>query len=127
MPCQIILHDGPLPRADHAHRSPGIGAQITFEGIVRPSEAERAIVALDYEVYSPMAENQLTALGNAMIDQHHLQSLRVEHSRGRVPVGAVSFRLTIESAHRKEGIRAMDEFIDLLKRDVPIWKTAVEE
>jgi molybdopterin synthase catalytic subunit len=42
-----------------------------------------------------------------------------------VPVGACSLRLLVAAAHRKPALKAMDEFIDALKRDIPIWKEAV--
>jgi molybdopterin synthase catalytic subunit len=39
--------------------------------------------------------------------------------------GQCSFRLQVASAHRAEALAAMTEFIDRLKRDVPIWKSPV--
>jgi molybdopterin synthase catalytic subunit len=49
----------------------------------------------------------------------------VEHSRGRVAAGECSFRLRVAASHRPEALRAVEEFIDRMKRDVPIWKTPV--
>ena len=121
----IKIVDGPLapdspPRAvEHA------GALVVFEGIVRPHEDGRPITALDYEAYQPMAATQLRRLGEEMVRRHGLLGLSVEHSRGRIRVGECSFRLRIASRHRPEALRATEQFIDRLKRDVPIWKTAV--
>jgi molybdopterin synthase catalytic subunit len=103
----------------------GAGALLCFEGVVRPTEDGRALIALDYEAYEPMAQQQLDALGRHIVERHGLLALQVEHSRGRVPVGLVAFRLRVASAHRQEGLAAMEEFIDRMKRDVPIWKTPV--
>lgn len=120
----VTIIDGPLPAP--APWSPdGAGAVLCFDGVVRPTENDAPILALDYEVYHPMAEQQLQQLAHAMVEQHHLTALCVEHSRGRVRVGECSFRLRIASPHRKEGLAAMDTFIDRMKRDVPIWKTPV--
>ena len=96
-----------------------------FEGIVRANEQGRAIRALSYEAYEPMATNSLTQLANDMLSKHTLIAITVEHSRGEVATGQRSFRLAIHSAHRKEALAAMDEFIDRMKRDVPIWKIAI--
>ena len=101
------------------------GAIVSFDGIVRPSENERPIEALDYEAYQPMAEKQLRELAQSIVEENGLLAICVEHSNGRVPVGKCSFRLRIAATHRKEAIRAMDSFIDRLKQDVPIWKKAV--
>ncbi len=102
-----------------------VGATVVFEGIVRTDEAGRAIRALAYEAYEPMASNSLAELARDILSKHGLIAITVEHSRGEVAVGQRSFRLAIESAHRKEALAAMDEFIDRMKRDVPIWKTAI--
>jgi molybdopterin synthase catalytic subunit len=42
-------------------------------------------------------------------------------------VGQRSFRLTVHARHRAESLAAVGEFIDRMKRDVPIWKTALHD
>lgn len=102
-----------------------VGATVVFEGIVRANEQGRAIRALSYEAYEPMATNSLTELARDILSKHELIAITVEHSRGEVAAGERSFRLSIDSAHRKEALAAMDEFIDRMKRDVPIWKSPI--
>jgi molybdopterin synthase catalytic subunit len=123
-PVEIHILDGPLSPAPPW---PGaqVGARVIFEGIVRPLENDRPIVALDYEAYQPMAERQLHHLASQLLNEHHLLAIVVQHSRGRVRVGECSFRLLIASRHRKEALAAMDQFIDRLKQEVPIWKSPV--
>jgi len=124
----ISITDGPVPEApcgNWRERAIGAGAYLVFEGIVRPLEGIEPIVALEYEAYEPMATRELTRLAHDILARHALAAISVEHSRGRVPAGACSFRLRIWSGHRKEGLAAMDEFIDRMKRDVPIWKRVV--
>jgi molybdopterin synthase catalytic subunit len=125
MRIHAVIVDGPLAPARGEEAAAGAGAVLRFEGIARGDEAGRAIAALEYETYDPMAVNLLRRLAVEMGERHGLIAVRVEHSRGRVPVGACSFRLEIESAHRGPGIAAMTEFIDRMKRDVPIWKRPV--
>ena len=102
-----------------------VGATLVFEGIVRANEQGRAIRALLYEAYEPMATNSLTQLANDILSKHALIAITVEHSRGEVLAGERSFRLAIDSPHRKEALAAMDEFIDRMKRDIPIWKSPI--
>jgi len=125
MSIEISIIEGPLPQEPQPWTADGTGAIVCFEGVVRGTENDRSIEALDYDVYDPMATRQLTRLAQSLCEQHGLMAVRVLHSRGRVPVGQCSFRLQIASKHRKEAIRAMDEFIDQLKQDIPIWKKAV--
>jgi len=125
-PIDVRIVDGPLEPATEAWpAAAGAGAVLTFEGIARPTEDGRPIVALDYEAYEPMASRMLSRLAEHAIGRTGVLAVSVEHSVGRVPVGARSFRLRIASEHRKEGLAATDEYIDALKRDVPLWKRAV--
>jgi molybdopterin synthase catalytic subunit len=39
-----------------------------------------------------------------------------------VPVGEASIVVRIEAKHRAEAFGMLGEFMDRLKRDVPIWK-----
>jgi molybdopterin molybdotransferase len=122
----VHILDGPLPPADAGADTPGVaGAIVCFDGVVRATEDGRPITALDYEVYEPMASHQLRGLCDDMQRRFELLSVSAWHSRGRVPVGACSFRLCIAAQHRTAALQAMAEFIDRLKQDVPIWKTPV--
>src|SRR5215212_8093871 len=123
----VHIFDGPLPSPGPPRDVPNAGAVLCFEGVVRPMEAGRRIVALDYEVYEPMATTLLRRLGEEVARHHGLIDLSVEHSRGRVRAGECSFRLRVASPHRPEALRAVEEFVDRMKRDVPIWKIAVYE
>jgi len=124
MSIHVEIVNGPLGKAT-APSIAGAGAALVFEGIVRELEDGTRITALDYEAYEPMATRELTRLAEELSTSHGLLSITVEHSRGTVPVGQCSFRLRVLSAHRKQALAAMDEFIDRMKRDVPIWKKAV--
>lgn len=124
MNTSVQIYDGPLPDAA-PWRVAGAGAVMCFEGVVRPTEADQPIAGLRYETYDPMAENELHRLASEALDRFDILTVRVEHSRGFVANHACSFRLRIASAHRKEGLAAMDWYIDQMKQTVPIWKHAV--
>ena len=121
----VRITDGPLSPAPAARPPNNAGAVLCFEGIVRPEEDGRPLAALDYEAYQPMAGTLLRRLAEEIAARHGLIALTVEHSRGRVAAGECSFRLTVASRHRPEALRAVEQFVDRMKRDVPIWKTPV--
>ncbi len=109
-----------------------VGALLRFDGIVRRAEPSTAdpsahhdLLALDYQTYDPMAQRELDALAHRVATRYALYSLIALHSRGRVHVGEVSFVLQVAAPHRAEALAAMTDFIDDLKRDVPIWKHPV--
>lgn len=125
MSVRVAILQGPLAASCPA-TPVGAGAVIVFEGVVRPEEHGRPIAGLNYEAYQPMAEAQLLALGNRVLAQFGLLAVFAEHSIGEVPIGATSFRLLIAAEHRKEALAAAEWFIEAMKRDVPIWKRAIE-
>lgn len=112
---------GPAPQPERG----SVGARLVFEGIVRAMEDARAIDALEYEVYEPMATRQMESIAGGLAAELGLLSIDVWHSRGRVGVGECSLRVEVRSRHRGEGLAAMARFIEALKRDVPIWKRPV--
>lgn len=120
------IHVGPLSGPPPPFPCDGAGAVVCFEGRVRPIEDGRAIRGLCYEAYEPMARDMLVAVGEEIVSRHCLVGLCVEHSTGQVLVGECSFRLQIAAPHRQEALAAMGQFIDRLKEDVPIWKSAVK-
>jgi len=101
------------------------GAILQFEGVVRPTEDGRPLLALEYEAYRPMANNMLGDLARRVLEEHGLTAVTVEHSTGTVRVGERSFRLVIASPHRGPALNAMASFIDRMKQAVPIWKRPV--
>ena len=126
MAVQASIHSGPLQHPPPPFPCAGAGAVVCFQGLVRPTENGRTIRGLCYEAYEPMAGDMLVAIGEELVGRHGLDAICAEHSKGLVLVGQCSFRLQIAGRHRQESLAAMSEFIDRLKRDVPIWKTAVE-
>ncbi len=122
---QVHVVEGPLARSWPPASFAGAGAVVVFDGVVRPLEEGRTLEALDYEAYRPMADRQLERLAARAVADHGVMACLVWHSVGRVAVGEASFRLVVASAHRREALRAMDWFIDAMKKDVPIWKRPV--
>lgn len=123
MSIEVQIVEGPVPLSGPLEIA-GAGAVVSFSGLIRPTEGGRSIEGLHYEAYRPMAERQIEAIARELIDIHRLLAMRILHSVGWVGAGECSFRLDIASSHRQEAIVAMSEFIDRLKKDVPIWKQA---
>ncbi|MBB3209654.1 molybdopterin synthase catalytic subunit [Rhodopirellula rubra] len=103
------------------------GAVMTFRGCVRSSEvdqdrASKPILGLEYEIYEPMTSRELHRLAVQFATKFGVIAVDVEHSFGFVENGECSFVLQVVTSHRREAIAFIDEFIDAMKRHVPIWK-----
>lgn len=101
----------------------GMGAAITFSGVVRGSEAGEPIAAIDYEAFVPMAERQFNLLFDQLAERWPtLESVRLVHRLGVVRVNEASLWVEIVSPHRGEAFAACQWLIEEMKRVVPIWK-----
>jgi molybdopterin synthase catalytic subunit len=98
------------------------GAMVEFRGIVRAEEAGRPIAELEYEAYAPMAEKVMRTIIEDIARRHPCLFVGVTHRVGVVPVGEAAIHVVVASAHRAEAFAMVTEFMDRLKRDVPIWK-----
>ncbi len=98
------------------------GAVVVFHGITRDHNEGRSVLWLEYEAYSPMAENMMTRIIAEMRDKWEIGDVAVCHRTGRVDIGQTSMVLAVSAAHRRPAFESALYFIDRLKEVVPIWK-----
>jgi len=123
----IITHDAINEAALLAQRtmSPGMGAAVYFTGVVRNSEEQQPITALDYEAFEPMVRRQFELIFLEVEKRWPIESVRLVHRIGVVNVNAASLWVEVIAPHRGEAFAAAQHLIDEMKRLVPIWKKAV--
>ncbi len=124
---EILITTDPLDERVIAARvaDPGAGAVVTFAGVVRNHFEGRAVVAVEYEAYRPMAENELREIAEEAGRRHGATGIAVHHRIGRLTVGEASVVIAVSAPHRAEAFAACREVIDRLKQTVPIWKREV--
>ena len=98
------------------------GAVIVFQGIVRNMEDGVPINAIDYESFNEMACHQFELIFEDIDRQWPIESVRLVHRTGVVPVNKPSLWVEIIAAHRAEAFAACQFLIDEMKVRVPIWK-----
>ena len=107
--------------------SDGMGAALVFHGVVRAKEDESTITAIDYEAFDDMACHQFELIFEEIDRQWPIESVRVVHRLGVVPVNEPSLWVEIIAPHRAESFEACQFLINTMKERVPIWKRPVEE
>lgn len=105
--------------------SGGMGAAMCFSGVVRGSEDEQPIAAIEYECFRPMAEHQFHQLFDEAEKRWPLESIRLVHRIGVVKVNESSLWVEVIAPHRGEAFAACQWLIDEMKRVVPIWKRPI--
>ncbi len=102
--------------------SEGMGAVVTFHGVVRGIEEGEAIAAIDYDANEEMARHQFGLIFNAIEERWPTESVRLVHRLGVVPANEASLRVEIMAPHRVEAFEACQFLINEMKDKVPIWK-----
>lgn len=101
------------------------GAVIYFLGVVRGTEDNHKISAIDYEAFHKMVEHQFNLLFDEMQKRWPIESVRLVHRIGTVKVNEPSLWVEVAAPHRGEAFAACQWLIDEMKRVVPIWKKPV--
>jgi molybdopterin synthase catalytic subunit len=121
----LTITDEPIDEAGLlAARSipPDCGAVVTFLGVVRETEGDKKIAALDYEAHREMAGHQLRKILAVVERRWPVSRLDVVHRIGRMAAGEASLWIQVVARHRQEAFEACEFVIAELKRLVPIWK-----
>ena len=105
-----------------ASKSPGDGAVVVFDGIVRNNSKGRATLYLDYEAYEPMALRKMREIAAEMRARFAVDRIALVHRLGRLQIGETSVLIVVSAGHRGAAFDACRFAIETLKRTVPIWK-----
>ncbi len=100
----------------------GMGALVCFSGVVRGREGDVSITAIEYEAHEEMARHQFGLIFDAIEQQWPVDSMRVVHRLGLVPVNEPSLWVEVIAPHRTEAFAACQFLIEEMKQKVPIWK-----
>ncbi len=101
---------------------PGMGAAVTFLGLVRDHNQGRRVRHLVYEAYQPLAEKALQRILLEAGEQWPSVVLAVHHRTGQLAIGEASVAIAAGSPHRADAFAACRYAIERVKQIVPIWK-----
>jgi len=99
-----------------------VGAFATFEGWIRDEHKGRAVLALDYEAFEPLAIKEGEAIIAEVIAAHEIVALRVVHRLGHLTIGDCAVWVGVSAPHRVAAFAALADLMNQLKARVPIWK-----
>ena len=123
------LVEGPLdleaPVAEVADER--AGAVATFAGTVRKQSRGRDVIALEYEAYAGMAEQEMAEIAEEVKAKYDLCEVAIRHRLGRVEIGETSVVIAVSAPHRQDALAACKDVIDELKERVPLWKKELYE
>jgi molybdopterin synthase catalytic subunit len=106
---------------------PEAGAIATFIGTTRNNNEGRRVIALDYDAYPEMAEQELRRIGQEARQKWQLCRMAIVHRIGPVEITEASVMIAVSSGHREAAFAACRFAIEEIKKTVPIWKKELYE
>lgn len=98
------------------------GGNVVFIGTVRSSRGKRTLSELYYEVYKDYAERRMEEVLKKVEKKFPKTRIEIEHRYGSLKPGEISVVIAVSSVHRREAFKACMYAIDLVKKNLPIWK-----
>jgi molybdopterin synthase catalytic subunit len=125
--------DGLEPRVtlqslvNEAKRSPAAdraGAIATFTGRVRAKDSpdDTPTEALEFETYREVADERMDAIETELQTRDGVHEVLTHHRVGTIAAGEDIVFVVVLAGHRREAFRTVENGIDRLKAEVPIFK-----
>jgi molybdopterin synthase catalytic subunit len=110
------------------HDSAKAGAIATFIGIVREDPVESSegkVQYLEYEAFEEVAIRKLQELRNDLAKREGIVDVSIHHVVDRLGVGDESLIVAVLGTRRKFVFPVLEEAVERVKKEVPIWKKEV--
>lgn len=102
----------------------GIGAVVTFTGVVRDRGAG-GLEAMEIEHYPGMTERAIAAIAGQAQARWGLGDVLVIHRHGRLAPGECIMMVATAAPHRNDAFAAAEYLMDYLKSRAPFWKKEI--
>ncbi len=108
--------------------SPKAGAVSTFTGRVRAENVDEArTTRLEYEKYEDVADERMESIRQDLRSREGVYEVAMHHETGIVEAEQDAVHVVVLAGHRQEAFRAVEDGINRLKNEVPIFKKEVTE
>ena len=106
--------------ADAVHDA-AAGAVVTFEGVVRNHDADRAVTGIGYSCH-PTAGQIVEQIARDVAERGRVRALGVVHRVGDLTIGDAALAVAVSSDHRAEAFAVCSELVEEVKKRLPVWK-----
>ena len=100
----------------------GIGAVVTFIGLVRDISGGESISDMTLEHYPGMTEKMLERIESEAMSRWPLSASLIVHRYGHLEPGDGIVLVVTASQHRQAAFEASEFLVDWLKTKAPFWK-----
>ncbi len=106
-----------------AARQTGMGAVVTFTGIVRDLGGD--LDAMEIEHYPGMTEKALRSIADEAARRWQIGDALILHRHGRLAPDEMIMMVATAARHRADAFQAAEFLMDFLKSRAPFWKKEV--
>ena len=96
-------------------------AVVTFEGVVRNHDADRAVTGIGYSCH-PTAGQIVEQIARDVAERGRVRALGVVHRVGDLTIGDAALAVAVSSDHRAEAFAVCSEIVEEVKMRLPVWK-----
>ncbi len=121
----VTKEDFSVDEALERLRSRGMGALVTFVGVVRDSSRGKAVDRIEIQVYEEMARRQLEEIREEAIARFGVEEIAIIHRYGSLEVSDNIMMIAVGGGHRLEAFDACRWVLESIKEKVPIWKKEI--
>lgn len=103
------------------------GAMGIFVGFVRKESEGKTVSRLEYEAYDEMLNEKVREIEERIKQMRGIVNARIYHKRGVLMPGEDIVYVTVMGEHRKDIWEPLKKAVELMKKELPIWKKEVYE
>jgi molybdopterin synthase catalytic subunit len=124
-----ITREALVRRVESAADADRAGAIATFTGRVRARDApgDDRTTHLAFEKYEGVAAERMAAIEDELTERDGVFDVRMHHRTGVIEAGEDIVFVVVLAGHRGEAFRTVEDGIDRLKDEVPIFKKETTE
>ncbi|RLI84385.1 MAG: molybdenum cofactor biosynthesis protein MoaE [Archaeoglobales archaeon] len=101
------------------------GAIGIFVGFVRGISRGKKVEKLEYEKYEELYEEKLKEIENKLKSNPGIVEVKIYHRDGVLKPGEDIIYVVVMGEHRKNVWKPLEESMELVKKELPIWKKEV--
>ncbi|MEM3507059.1 MAG: molybdenum cofactor biosynthesis protein MoaE [Candidatus Bathyarchaeia archaeon] len=105
-----------------------VGATVCFIGSVREKGLKKdKVLKLEYEAYYEEAKAKLKEIREDLLKRNGIIDVSIHHVIDSLNVGEEALYVVVAGIHRKDVFPVLEEAVERVKKEIPIWKKEITE
>ena len=105
------------------------GGHMIFFGQVRADVIDgKRVKSIEYSAYNELVSIEAGKIIKTVLSEFSdVISIDIIHSTGIVKAGEISLLVLVSAGHRHQAMQACDKTVELVKKNLPVWKKEIFE